>query len=672
MPGFPNVYGVPSSIIKGPITVEERKKVLGDLAAGPANPAAQPPLNAEEAASPTVPDNGDADIPPEPGIPGSDEGGQDSSEGTGLGIAAREYAFPRMPVNLGPGGEVVYGENYSNLLGPEGKNAFQDAFVNIPKKINQALDAGAEAQSAEGTATKDVLQKLYEQQSEDLASMKAKRLQEQAEIQHKQQEIEKATQYYTNDLADTGKFWARPGSIFAAIGAVLMGLGSAPGSNTTYNVLNGAIQADWLKRKELADMHLGDMRGNLDKYRQIAGDRDTGDRLALAESYRVANIELQRIAAQFQGPIAKAKAAAIGNELNQKFQMLMMQVYQSAVLTGPKAVDPRIAAALKAGGQAMPGVGYTPFKQPGAANATGGQAPSGMGPTSSVGPGMTGQPAMPGNGPEWEMSESDKKRYNDRSPGAGDELESEQKDAVKRIWSISGGNPKKFNDEMEKFERLQEADLKEISKQGQQANLPSRIRGMRRLGHDIGVMQNLANQVSGGDVDKLLNTFGDVTMGKSFQAKWSDVMNAMSGPARTKWEKQKHDVEDSVQRFKQLLAGEFNAYIKQESGATVNPNEEARNMQYLRNGFRGIKVYHDNESEKSEAELNNITNSQQHPVTGTLYRIQMGLNTPKLNQRTIPAYNGWENAPTEHHQSVRKPSPKEENVKKAIKKLKGE
>ncbi len=614
-------------------------------------------------------------VPTFPGVPGSSEAGQNAAEGTDVALALRKGIFQRMPVGGAPAGVVQGpGEDYSREGGAHGKSDWEDTFVTKPAQIERAMMEGADVEGQYGQAKSDYYKRLQKSQGDELAILQSRRIAHQQEIEAQQANIQQATESYSNDLADRGQFWKNPLHIVGAIGAAMMALGSG-GPTIGVKLINDAVTADFNERKQLANMHLGELRSNLGSYRQIAGDKELGDRLALAESLRVAVMEGDRIAAQFQGPAAKAKWAAVAKETNAQRQVLMMNMYHQGVYQPAGVVDPRIADANKAAGKALgPGIGYTPFAGPGTASggASGGQGQSGAGGSQSYSAGPTAaKPGVFGGGISPEVLAAAEAR----APGSGRQAQAEHDEVAQRIWSVSRGNPATYNDKMEAFEQKQEDDIKGIAVAAQP--IVAKINGYRRLGDDIGLIRVMANRLHT-DPDTLLGSGSGAIMGKEFMAKYKDTMHLLGNtdPAKAnKYATELQETENAVERFKQVLAGNQNTYIHDKSGGNVSANENLRMKEYLRQGFRGIVTFHDNESKLAQSEFDNATNSAAHPVSGTLYRAQMGLGAASLDRKGIrgPEDGEMNSAQTAGLQSKRDADEgaRQQRIQKAIQAAKG-
>ncbi len=612
----------------------------------PADPATGLPPPPAAAGATTAPAT---EAPQFPGIAPSTSGGEDQASGTAAGMDVRDDIYPHGIMPVGPMGpaRVVQGPagDYSSLGGAEGLPDFTDTFVTKPAEIDAAGHGVAEAEGKYGESKADFYRRTQDNQANELAILQQRRLQHQEEIAQKQQRLEEATTRYSNDLADRGQFWKEPAHIIGAIGAAMMALGSG-GPTIGLKLINDAVNADFQQRKQLADMHLGELRSNLGSYRQIAGDSELGDRLALAESYRVAQMEGDRIAAQFHGPVAKARWALTSKQLAQQTNILKMNTYNAAVFHNASIVDPRIAAANTAAGKAMaPGAGFTTFAsgstpQPGVAPATGGSgAPSG----SSSG-GQSGTAAGPGGAAldhvlgrlVEPMSEKRAAEYEARAPGSSQQVQRLRMANARRAWFESGGKPSEFHTKLAAIQKDQESDIKEIGKAAQP--FIGKVGGLRRLGTDIKLIEIMADRMHT-DPDTLMGEGSRNLIGSSLMAKYRDTIHSLSDTDpknANKYKRELQATDDAVESFKQALAGSHNAYIHEGAGSAVNASENARMAEYLRKGWRGTTTYHSLESRKANDELNNAINSTGSPASGLMYRAQMGIGSSELDRPGIP------------------------------------
>lgn len=237
-------------------------------------------------------------------------------------------------------------EEYSQLGGTRGKELFQRAFGDGPNdgptKLQDAVRQSEEAQ----TAKNEAMAKFYDNEAaraqQAAAQRQAQMAKDAQETAQRHAKMEQATQYYTDDLHDQGKFWANPGNIVAAISFSLMPIFSSDPA-VGVKLINQAIQQDLDHRRATAGLALGQLRSNLDGYMKITGDRQAGEQLAEAESRRVAALEVERIAAKFESPISKAKAEYVAQNLRQQAAKDYITAYsQAKVFSQAGVADPEV------------------------------------------------------------------------------------------------------------------------------------------------------------------------------------------------------------------------------------------------------------------------------------------------------------------------------------------
>ncbi len=600
---------------------------------------------------------GPADVPLYPGTKDFSEGGEDSADGTQGQLGAAANMFGTANFNNGPGNVIQpEGSNYAPVGGAEGKSDWEDTFRTKPREIEAAIMEGAKAEGDLGNAKADFYKRTQQAQQQELSVLAARRAQRQQQIDQQQQQLQAATERYSNDLSEGGYFWKNPAGILASFGAALVTLSTGQSNDHSIGVklVNEAINADFQRRKQAADYGIAGMQNNLNSYRQIAGDKDMGDKMALAESYRVAGMELERISAQFQGPIAKAKAAAIAKDLNAQRQVLMMNMYKGDIYQPVQPIDPRILAAKKAGAAGLPeGVGYTPFAgSGGASGATPGTAAAGGTAGSNPGVGPSSQPGMGSGGPTnpamdqmlkqtINISPQESADWEKRAPGSTRQIAAARLNIAREAWNQSGGNMKTFFAKRAEMETKAEEGAAKISVAMQP--VVGKVNGIRRLQGDIEIMENLGKRIYGnasdGAMDKLMSTGSDAVFGKATMAKWRDQMLAMKdtdSANSSKYDREIQQTENAVERFKQLLSGSQNSYIHDKSGGNVSAPENERMQEYLRKGWRGIKGFAENESKLAQSEVSNALNAGGTPYAAILYRIGSGVSSPRLDSNGIP------------------------------------
>lgn len=283
-------------------------------------------------------ENGDHLDPGEPGDRSSHNNDND--------VIMAESEF-RRPMNASAGARAFFEkEGYSKA--PVGGEALYD------EAFNQKTGAPGRRRVAEeeladlGAQHKKALADFYGQQTERdvaaAAASKQKAAEDQDELRARQHKLDQATQFYTNDLQDQGKFWTNPGNIMSAIAFSLMPIFSNDGAIGA-KLINQAIDRDMAARQHAAGATLGALQSNLSGYHKIAGDRQAGDLLAQAEAHRIAAQEIARIGAQFEGPISQKQMKVNIEDQNTRMAAAQMEFYKANLHVNPSKMDPALHAA---------------------------------------------------------------------------------------------------------------------------------------------------------------------------------------------------------------------------------------------------------------------------------------------------------------------------------------
>jgi hypothetical protein len=555
------------------------------------------------------------------------------------------------------------GENWLPFGGLEGKEDFQDTFVNKPREIYDSIMTGAQAEADRATAAADWYKKRQGEQAQENAVLQQRRQERIAEEQAQMAKMEQATQRYADDLADRGQWWRQPGNIIAAFGAALMTLGSDDHA-IGYKLINQQIQQDYSQRKALADTHLGQLQSNIAHFRQIAGDAALGDQLAQAENSRVAAMELERIGQQFQGPIAKAKAAAIAKNFLMDSQRIKAQVYAQMVYNKAHAENPAIARTVIGTGKATGGAGYTPFGgQPGQGPGGAPVAQGGRGggiPSAAPAVAATKQVATRGELSDQKIHDLDR-----RYPGLSDRLRTARTQTIQERLAESGLNPQLFQDGMTD-NQLEQAigsiygqkgvveynkkmvqfrkDASEDNKVLSAAILPNaaKLGAMRSLGSDMDIIEQTAKALHT-DPDTLLGTRTDQIFGPSTIKALDEFWNA--GGDAGKHAQQKKRLSDAISRFKQLKAGAINQYFRATSGSAVSKPEEDRLNLVIKNDARwaSIRNFQTMGARDSQNELTTAKGAAKTAYSRALWDTVIGTESLPVSRVGIEAPGGASN-----------------------------
>lgn len=285
----------------------------------PSDAPATSAANVAMGMSPTPAGKPDAEKPLNQG------GGEDTTEEDAENVRLlREMQF-----GLNPGGArgaAYFRPEGESKAGVGGEELYKKAFVDAPARRQEAMSELGRVQSDRATELAGMYDQQVKQDQAAARAMEVRRQEEQHEIARRQEEVAKATKYYSRELRDSGKFWANPGNIVAAISYSLMPIFS---NDPTVGVklINQAVQQDLDNRTRAADMEIGNARANLDGYRKIAGDRQQGDLLARAEAHRMASQEIARVGQKYSGPEAAKNIQIAIEDQNTRAAAAEMEFY---------------------------------------------------------------------------------------------------------------------------------------------------------------------------------------------------------------------------------------------------------------------------------------------------------------------------------------------------------
>lgn len=525
--------------------------------------------------------------------------------------------------------------SHSNFLpggGLEGKQNYEDAFVNLPAEISKAVEEGSNAETELGNRQAAFYEKEAARQSQENALIQQRRMQRQQEMELKQKQMEEATVRYTNDLADTGKFWRNPANIVAAIGASLMHLGSDD-PTISHRIISKAIETDWNRRKQLADMDLSGKREQLNLYRQIAGDKDLGDRLALIESNRVAAMELERIGAQMRGPIAKARAKAVLKELQRNIAVQQQQLYASMYYNPIKVQNPAIAAQMKKEGMANPGVGPTPYA--GAWEASGGGQGAQKAQSERVdGAGAavlgalrnaSGGTSFVDRSVEGQLDLKERPGFDKRAPGSKDLVEMYKRQIA--MEAIRKAGPYATKHQLDKIAdeiiRNDKEEAKKVAKDAVQFN--GKLRGWSAFSNELSRVEADAASL-GMDANEMLGKMRDFT--PTGWAKTVQTLRQKYSGRDTEEAKQAMKALDRSERLHQLLGMKIVDFFH-ENGGTALSKTELENLQQVishSSNWQQIRNFSDQKSREMGQLWNALLSQAGGERSATLLRIMYGQN----------------------------------------------
>ncbi len=254
------------------------------------------------------------------------------------------------PVNIRPQGYSTHDVG--------GDQIYEETFEGAPGRRDKAIAEMADIKAEKANKLADFYTQQTEQDVQAAAAAKARAAADQQNIQARQQKLDEATQFYTNDLADQGKFWTNPGNIVSAIAFSLMPIFSSD-PTVGAKLINQAVDRDMANRQHAAQGTLGALTSNLAGYQKIAGDRQAGDLLARAEAHRIAAQEIERISLRFESPIAKKQAQIQIADQQTRARAAQMEFNKVYIAQQAQVMTPQMEAA-----QARGANGYRPGTMP--------------------------------------------------------------------------------------------------------------------------------------------------------------------------------------------------------------------------------------------------------------------------------------------------------------------
>lgn len=681
---YPGAYPDPLD----PQAVQDLSQAVRNSGPGPAAPQAPIPLQNVQH-EPTDEEKAAYEAPlPAPQIDQS-SGNKDREEMVGIGKTGNAMLFPGMygPGNLGVG-VMDEGEDYLPYGGAKGRENVEETFIRQPEQMAKAVREGAQAQQDESKAKEAFYATERDRTRGYEAELKEQYLLRQQEMQRRMQEFELQTQRYTDNLSDKGAFWHNPQNVMAAMGAALMQL-TTDDRSFGYKLLNGAIQSDLHNRRALADQHLGYLKSNMAEYDRLAGDRIAGMQLAEAEAKRVAAYELERIAAQFQGPKAKANAEAIISKLKIDAMEGYMNAYRAGIYNKPKIENKAIIDSYKRGGKALPGVGWSAYgaaasQSPGKPMGPGGGGMPQGGSKGNVagGPGVPGANAgAPGMaGPFPSLTAGQRKAIDDRYEGGSSIVEMAQQDTIRQAYRHAGVRPgtppnlmspaqrNAFNKSMEDQEGAAYEQLKGVSQGLSQSS--GRRSGLRAIQTDMAVLESAVNEFKKRGLnitmDDILSTRTKATVGSDTASKWKNLYAAWaaSNPEnRSIYEKQRDKIEAAGNRLNQLMAGTVNSYYKDMAGAAVTVVELPRLQEYAGGNltYDKLKNFIGEESAQAKSVEDNFIHNIS-PAAAAMWLTRKGVGRTPMEGPNVPKYQSPEAPEQPHSASGRNKPPSVSNV----------
>ena len=627
-PGFISQFfgpGVPTPDVSGVVDP-------GAFVGMPRNPAGMLPGSPPaEAAAPARP--WDQPIPLDPG------GGENSDAAAAVAGNTATTASIKDQM-LGPGAAQApgfyrkEGESSSAIGGPGVVDA---EFGSGPAALEQAYRDTQAVQEQRNAALGKHYDQVAKEDTVRAGNYAQRRQEEEAETQVRQQKLDQATQYYTNDLADQGKFWTNPGNIVSAIAMSLMPLaGGDPTSGI--RLVEQAVQQDMANRQHAAASTLGALQSNLSGYHKIAGDRQSGDLLAQAEAHRMAAVEAERIGQKFNSPESKAKLNAVIQDQRIKMANSYAQFYKANLYAPAQKMDPNLHAARSKDapgawselgkGQGNAPNPYSTMKTPAQDEIMGSPSHASSEPnggySSPTMAAVVKTSASPANA-AFRMA------LNEKNPHLGDLYQAGLAEINLKTRHIQ--DPTKRIEEKLKLMKDAEQQVMGKTELHKAAGYNASISQLQQK-MDIASRMESAN---GGDPDTMLDGARGLVPDGMLNY-WHDIGRRFSGDPVTKAAKYKEAREMALQDLRSEIAGTYNNYIHSKYGGAVSTGERGQGENVIRPGMNmhEIRGFIRRESIQANAEyqaqLDTLT-----PVARTFYAAQHGVGAQQLASKGRPA-----------------------------------
>lgn len=608
-----SLWDIPGQVITGPARLgeylaaehPERENAATSVPYGPPKaPGETETFNAPQ---------GDAPAPYHPGVDGDTSTTESIYGDTIKGQESSDIAFPKMQQRARGPGDVVQGEG-ENFLPTRGQKLFDETYVRGPKRLASAQEDVGRLSANKSEALAEKYGQQRQQAEEAMAANQVRRRADDQEINIRQQQLERATSAYTNDLRDQNKFWSSPGNIVSAIAFSLMPIFS---NDPTIGIklINQAIDRDMTNRKDLANMHLGELRSNVGMYRKMADDRNVGDQIAQAEAHRVAAMDIERISQQFDSPISKAKAQAMMEDQLMRAGQVQMTAYNHFNYNTVRKLDPRVAKAYELPGKQGNQDAWHSFTIPAGAA---GNAIGRIGGTASTARDTNGGSGGAGGilnqmSPQQVVSlaysPDQIMRLADSGQLKGKELAVMTRNAVvARAKSITNENSPnyelEFNKNVDELQTGAEAAADHIAKLA-----APHVKGMtitRRIAGDMATIE-AELQGTGISPNEFLGELRSGTGGPLASKIQNLRIKLNNDNTDNKFQKQEMDFLKASERFHQLLAQNVISFTHENAGTAVNPMEAGNIKQVIstEDNWDKIKGFVNTQSQQYAAEYKN-------------------------------------------------------------------
>lgn len=545
---------------------------------------------------------------------------------------AKMFRYVQPAGAKGPAGTAVNEYENANTIG--GPQVFKDTFKEGPKKIG---DLQREIGKLESESHK-TLAKAYEDQAQQdtiqAGKIASRAADDDQQLQMKQRDLETKTRAYTDDLANQNKFWQNPGNIVSAIAYSLMSVFSSDPAIGA-KLINQAIDRDMNNRKDLANMHLGELRSNIGAYRKMAEDRRAGDLLAQSEAHRVAANQIRAIGERLASPIALKNSELAAQDQETKSAAIAAQAYNHYLYNRPQVMDPRLAAFAKQKQTEIP-EGWTHYDLPkGAVGAVKSVVSGGAGPSTASGAPVPGQEpiskrlaTMPAaQHMALVMSPGEVARQGmDSTLSKGDMAQMAGDVITARARALAGdpaapGYQAKVNEHIDKMQKSADAGVGHIAEKAMPFQVGLAV--TNRLQRDMNIIKNEL-KASGVDPNDFLGELRTLT-GGPLASRINDL-RLRYGSADGAGEEASKRMLAASERFHQALNGKIVGYYHDMAGAAQNAAETGNLKQVINNAARWdqIEQFIGQESSNYAAQLRGAIDASPDPYSAILYMSMYG------------------------------------------------
>lgn len=570
-------------------------------------------------------------VGPHPGWAEETEGNDQQYKGVADELEARRRL---LNAQVGGGGNNLAvqpeGEKWANAGGKRGRDWFEQGLVEGPERLAAAVGDSEKAQAARAGELAGLYKGEAERSAQSAAAMQLRQAQDEQVIQQRQRNLDAATDRFTSDLVDQGKFWTNPGNIVAAIAYSLMPMmGGDPTSGV--KLINEAINRDMAARQHAADTTLGALRSNLDGYRKIAGDRQAGDLLAEAKAKEVAANQVQAIMQKYESPISKARGEAIVQDLMNKSYMSRMQAYnmykihQDAQLKDKRLID---AQGTGFDGAFESWKGLPAGAKPSVGASVQGSIAGTPSVANNLGPTLKGQAAQVVNGTG---KTALKAYYDGKLPGGKDLYQIAAANiALEAAAKHPNGGPA-FEAEKQATMKAAEEGKVRIATAMDHEGFTGRMTVLRRLQHNMNAIE-----ATEPNPEQFLNGTLRAVAPDAFNRWYERQVDIWSDPSTPTAEKKRaKEAAEAARTLRVQIGMAQQEYYHKNAGSALSPNEAAILSQAISTGdsWAHLKGFVNESSRKTQQEAINKINGMGDPYAALLYHASQAgsMFTPRLS-----------------------------------------